>query len=76
MIDLIIDNEDVLKKLFKGGLLSPKVFFYRNLYLDYDANIQMGIKSASAISRTAKKFGVCDRTVNRAIHVMSSNINH
>jgi len=76
MIDLILENEEVLKKLFRGGLLSPKVFFYRNLYLDYDANMKMGMKSANAISRTAKKFGVCDVTVYRAVDVMSSKSNH
>lgn len=72
MIDLILENEEVLKKLYKGGLLSPKVFFYRNLYLDYDANIKMGVKNRLAISRTAKKFGICEVTVYRAINVMSS----
>lgn len=76
MIDLILDNEEVLKKLFRGGLLSPKVFFYRNLYLDYDANIKMGVKNRLAIYRTAKKFGICSRTVRRAIDIMSSNSNH
>ncbi len=76
MIDLILDNEDVLKKLFRGGLLSPKVFFYRNLYLDYDANIKMGVKNRLAICRTAKKFGVCVNTVYKAINVMSSKSKH
>jgi hypothetical protein len=73
MIDLILENEEVLKKLFRGGLLSPKVFFYRNLYLDYDANIKMGLKNSVAISRTAKKFGVCIKTVYSAIKIMDSN---
>jgi len=75
MIELILNNEDVLKKLFHSGLLSPKVFFYRNVYLDYDANIKMGVKNRLAIYRTAKKFGICSRTVRRAINVMSSNSN-
>jgi len=72
MIDLILENEDVLKRLFRSGLLSPKVFFYRNLYLDYDANVKMGFKNSVAISRTAKKFGVCVNTVYKAINIMSS----
>jgi len=76
MIDLILENEDILKKLFNSGLLSPKVFFYRNLYLDYDANKIKGMKSANAISRTAKKFGVCSTTIYKAINIMSSKSNH
>lgn len=73
MIQLILDNEDVLKKLFKSGLLSPKVFFYRNLYLDYDVNIRRGVKSAIAIRLTAKKFRICIKTVYSAINIMKSN---
>ncbi|GAI36202.1 unnamed protein product [marine sediment metagenome] len=76
MIDLILENEEVLKKLYKGGLLSPKVFFYRNLYLDYDANIKMGVKNRLAISRTAKKFGICEVPVAILIVPRTTNNPH
>jgi len=70
MIQDIINNEDLLKRLFKGGLLSHKIFFYRNLYLDYDANIRMGMGPQEATDRTSIKFDVSEMTVRRARRIM------
>lgn len=72
MIKLIqkLSESGDLKKLFDAGLISSKVFFYRNVYLDYDKRIRTGMKSKAAIQKTADEFDVTDRTIMYAIKIM------
>jgi len=68
-------NEQFLQKLWKSGLLSYKIFFYRNLWIEHDLQLKMGMSKMDAIHNTATKFNVCYMTVYRALRIMDSNYN-
>lgn len=74
MIQEIQENDLLLRKLYKAGLVSPRVFFYRNLWVEYDLQEKMGNTKMDCLHNTAEKFGVCYMTVYRALKVMNTDL--
>lgn len=62
--------DGTLNRLFHAGLISGKVFVHRDMYYKYDALRKMGLPCMQAMEETAEYFGVCDKTVYRAIRSM------
>ena len=74
MIELVdkLYKDGSLKKLIKGGLVSPKIMFYREVYLDYDKNIRVAkVKErVRAAEDTADTFKISTAMVYRIVKIM------
>ena len=69
---LKLEADGTLKRLIKSGLVSPKVRFYMEVYLDYDKNIQTNPKGSKyqAVIDTASTFRIQESSVYRIIKTM------
>lgn len=73
MIELVntLYSNGTLKELILAGLVSPKINFYRDVYLDYDKNIKTRkVSKTQAAIDTADAFRVQVSTVYRIIGIM------
>lgn len=59
-----------LKTLYEKGFISYNVFMYSRIYDTYMTYIDMRIERMQAVTNTAEKFKVSERTVYRAIKMM------
>jgi len=63
----LFDN-GTLKTMYKSGLVTQKIFFYREIYLWVDAQmVTRGISKNKAVLEAEVKFGVSETTVWRAL---------
>jgi len=60
-------EDGILKDLYKRGFLSPKIFYYIEIYQRYDAYKQQGFSNGQAIEMTSDISGKSTNTVRRAI---------
>lgn len=61
-----IDNSIGLATLAKRNILPISVIVQKEIYLEYDKFIRLNYTSMDAISMTAERFNVSERTVYRA----------
>lgn len=68
-----LQERGIAGELYKLGMLNTKLIFYANAYNYYDALMKTSDEAPSEIvKRTAKRFGVNERTVYRLIREMES----
>jgi hypothetical protein len=76
MFEILLElkNEGKLKKLVDAGLMSPKVYYYLEIYLWIDARMRATGKNISTIATEAEvSFGVCRTTIWTAIKIIKSS---
>ncbi|WP_374951131.1 hypothetical protein [Mucilaginibacter sp.] len=68
LANTLFDN-GILTAMYKAGLLSAKVFTYREIYLWVHAQVQVrGITKNQAVLEAEAKFGKDERTIWRALN--------
>jgi hypothetical protein len=68
LIDQLFDD-GILTALYKAGLISDKIFTYRNIYLFVDARMKTtGISQEKAALEAQVKFNLSRKTVYKAIY--------
>ena len=60
-------DDGTLKNLIDIGVLSWKVFFFLDVYSEYDILIKKGFTKMDAVHKTAIKFNVDITTIYRAL---------
>lgn len=70
-----LDKEFGLMNLFKDGIISWTLLRDRDIYLQYDIYIKMGLAEMDAKEQTAQAFRVSTQTVYRAIWKMTNEEN-
>jgi hypothetical protein len=65
-----LDKSGDLKKLADAGLLSTKLFMYKEVYMDYDKNIRTGLSKMEALYKTSIDMKVGESLVYRAKNLM------
>jgi hypothetical protein len=67
-------EDGVLTHLFKAGLISAKIFTYREIYLWVHAQVQArGISINKAVLEAEVKFDKAERTIWRALNTFTEN---
>lgn len=76
VIDIIVrlDSNGTLGKLYAAGLVSPKAHSYSQMYLKFDACLKIGMSRTAARQKVAAFFDGDERTVSRAIRLMSTPV--
>lgn len=69
-----LERSGKLRALLSAGLISPKVIFYREVYLLVCSKIEIHKQSiGTAESEAAEELRITERTVRRAIRCMKSS---
>lgn len=63
-------DDGSLKTLMRAGIVSPKIYMQRNVFLEYDKNVKTGMKPKESVEKCADDFKVSERTIFRAIKIM------
>lgn len=73
LFDLItkLKTEGTMSVLLNAGLMSPKVLLYYELYSKYIFYKERNYKTTEAVRQAALTTNVCERTIYKAISVMS-----
>jgi len=61
-----------LKKLTNAGLISTKLYIYREVYMEYDKNVKTGMSKMEALHKTSIEMRVSDGLVYRAKNLMEA----
>lgn len=69
-----LEAEGLLKALLDGGVIPPKIVFYREVYLIVDREIKLGAQKMVAYQYASEKLRVNDRTIRRAVKTMTKTI--
>lgn len=72
--DLVLFNEDVMRKLRKAGV-RPDDYKYADLYRDYLALNQTAYSRKEVILTLAQKYGYTDRQVYNIIRHLEHKVN-
>lgn len=67
-----LEKSGELKKLTDAGLLSTKLYTYKEIYMEYDKNIRLGMTRMEALHRTSIDMRVGDSKVYRARKIMEA----
>lgn len=72
MIELVekLINDGTMKKLVDGGLISPNVIMFRNIFNEYNKELALKKTKLNAIESVCFKFKISERTAYRAISKM------
>ena len=71
LIRKLEDNGD-LKKLADAGLISTKLYTYKDVYMEYDKNIRLGMTKMQALHVTSIEMKISDAMVYRAKNLMEA----
>jgi hypothetical protein len=67
-----LNKDGVLKELFKKGIVSPKIGYYYEIYLEYDRlKTVRKMRTTDAVTHVAEKFKVSEATVYLAIRTIN-----
>ena len=72
IVQKVLEQDTFIKDLYDNGLISPKIFFYRNIWIEHDLSMKRHMTKMDAVHFTAAKFDVSYMTVYRALKVMNS----
>jgi len=67
-----LENSGDLKKLTDAGLISTKLYMYRDVYMEYDKNIRLGMTKMQALHVTSIEMKISDAMVYRAKNLMEA----
>ena len=65
-----LEKSGDLYVLSRAGLLSSKMYMYRDVYMDYDKNIRSGLSKTEALNKTSIEMNVSEIMVYRAKKLM------
>ena len=66
-------QQGTLTKMFKLGFISGKIIFYYDIYSFYNNKLQEGYEKTTAITLTADKYKISERTVYRTFDKMKES---
>ena len=67
-----LEDSGDLKRLTNAGLISTKLYTYKEVYMDYDKNVRTGMSRMEALWKTAIEMKVSEALVYRAKNLMES----
>ena len=68
-----LERDGVLDLLVKSGLVSTTFIFYREIYLQVDYRIRLGLKKMDAYQDFAEQYNVHENTIMNACKAMNES---
>lgn len=68
-----LEKSGDLKRLADAGIVSTKLFTYREIYMEYDKNLRIGMNKMEAVHKTSINMRVCQSLIYRAKNMMERN---
>ncbi len=65
-----LEAKGTLKVLLESGLISTHHIFYHEIYYQVMHRISIGMKRMDAYAEFSERYGVCDKTIQRAVSEM------
>lgn len=69
-----LEQQGLLRKLYKNACINYKAILYRDIYLRYDVLKRIGKKRIDAIIICEDEFKTTENTIKRAVKLMTTEI--